>query len=135
MKIPKVKNKRVLLIPFFCIFFLIPLFANAQSGGPKIINRNTGAPIEINGNIIRQDKHNIGYVRLLQQFNNGKPVRVYEVFSINGTQIASSFSFGKNGHEWMVNLISDPAVNFDVNSKEGSDIHDIAAALISRGYL
>jgi hypothetical protein len=130
-----VKNKRLILISFYFILFFIPLFVHAQTVSPKIINRNTGAPIEINGNIIRQDKHNIGYVRLLQQFNNGKPVRVYEVFSINGTQIASSFSFGKNGHEWMVSLISDPAINFDVNSKEGSDVRDIAAALISHGYL
>jgi hypothetical protein len=121
------------LVLFFV--FLIPGICCAQQTAPKIITRNTKAPIIINGIIIKQDKRNIGYVRLLEQFNDGRPVRVYQVFILNGTQIATAFSFGKTSHEWMVTILNSPEITFQVSSKEGSDIRDIAAILISHGYL
>ena len=121
------------IILFFLL--LIPGFCIAQQTGVKLIVRNTNAPILVNGEIIKQDKRNIGYVRLLEKFNDGKPARVYQVFALNGTQIATGFSFGKSSHDWMVTLLSNPEITFEIKSKEGSDIRDIAEILIKNGYL
>ncbi len=118
----------------FNFFFLLPCFCVAQ-GLPKLVIRNVKANVEVNGVIIKQDKHNIGYVKLLEPYNAGKPATVYQVCLPNGTIIATAFSFGKGGHEWMVTILNDPEITFNVSSKMGSDIKDIATALVKKGYL
>ncbi len=129
------KNNSPSFLPVLFFFILLSACCFAQQPAIKIIVRNTKAPIEVNGLIIKQDKRNIGYVRFFEEFNDGKPARVYQVFILNGTLVATGFSFGKNSHEWMVTLLSNPAITFEVSSKEGSDIRDIATILVSHGYL
>ncbi len=119
---------------FFICFIGITSFCFSQTT-PVPVVRNTKAPIEINGVIIKQDKRNIGYVKLLEQYNNGKPATVYQVFLPNGTMIATAFSFGKGNNQWMVTILKDPSITYDVNSKTGSDVKDIASVLIKNGYL
>lgn len=118
------------------LFFLsfIPLLTPAQTAN-QLIQRNTKAPIEVSGVIIRQDRHNIGYVKLLEQYNAGKPATVYQVFLPNGIQIATAFSFGRGKHDWMVTPLEHPEITYSIDSKAGSDIKDIATILIKNGYL
>lgn len=118
------------------LFFLslLPLLLPAQTAN-KLIQRNTKAPIEISGVIIRQDRHNVGYVKLLEQYNAGKPATVYQVFLPNGVQVATAFSFGRGNHDWMVTPLEHPEITYAVDSKAGSDIKDIATILIKNGYL
>lgn len=117
----------------FFLFF-IPMLMSAQTAN-KLIQRNTKAPIEVSGIIIKQDRHNIGYVKLLEQYNGGKPATVYQVFLPNGIQIATAFSFGRGKHDWMVTPLEHPEITYSVDSKAGSDIKDIVTILIKNGYL
>jgi len=119
---------------FLLCLILLPAFSFAQTL-PKRVARNFNAPIEVRGNIIRQDKRNIGFVRLLEQNNNGKPANVYQVLLPNGTQIAAAFSYGKGSHDWIISILNEPDVTFMVDSKAGSDVLDIAKILIKNGYL
>ncbi len=118
---------------FFC-FFLVHLSAFAQDS-LKIVTRNTKAPIEVNGALIRQDKRNIGFVRFLEPYNSGEPTRVCQIFIPNGTQVATAFAYGKASHEWVIMMLKNPDITFEVTSKEGSDAKDIATVLIKNGYL
>ena len=118
----------------FLLFSLFPLLMLAQTSN-KLIQRNTKAPIEISGVIIRQDRHNIGYVKLLEQYNAGKPATVYQVFLPNGVQVATAFSFGRGKHDWMVTPLEHPEITYSIDSKAGYDVKDIATILIKNGYL
>lgn len=114
--------------------FVIPLLTSAQTTN-QLIQRNTKAPIEVSGVIIKQDRHNVGYVKLLEQYNAGKPATVYQVFLPNGIQVATAFSFGRGKHDWMVTPLEHPEITYSIDSKAGSDIKDIATVLIKNGYL
>jgi hypothetical protein len=122
-------------MPRFLLFLLfIPGLLNAQSA-PSLVKRNTKAPVEVTGVIIKQDRKTIGFVRLLQQFNNGKPATVYQCFLPNGTQVATAFAYGKDSHDWLISISGDPDISFNVTSRAGADVKDIADVLIRNGYL
>ncbi|MCX6190279.1 MAG: hypothetical protein NTW54_11915 [Bacteroidetes bacterium] len=118
----------------FSLLLFIPGFCFSQTI-PKLILRNVKAPVEVNGVIIKQDHHNIGFVKLLEPYNGGKPATVYQVCLPNGLVIATAFSFGKGSHEWMVTILDNPEITFKVSSKAGADVKDIALILIQNGYL
>jgi len=130
----RIKSDLPMFRPVFLVTMLATLYSFSQEG-PKLITRNKKKPVEINGMIIRQDNKNIGFIKLLEQYNNGRPATVYQVFLPNGSQIATAFAYGKRSHQWMVTILEDPSVSFDVDSKQNYDKRDIAEILIKNGYL